>query len=48
MDATEQRLRARGCPTIRLMIRADNLAANEFYAVIGYEIQDVVTIAKRL
>ena len=48
MAAAEDWLRARDCPKIQLMVRGDNLAAKGFYAAIGYEVQDVVTIGKRL
>lgn len=48
MDAAEAWLKARGCPKIQLMVRGDNAAARGFYAAIGYEVQDVVTIGKRL
>lgn len=48
MQAAEEWLRARGCPKIQLMVRADNLPAKDFYAAIGYEEQSVVTIGRRL
>ena len=48
MAAAEDWLRARDCPKIQLMVRGDNLAAKGFYAAIGYEVQDVVTLGKRL
>ena len=48
MAAAEDWLRARGCPKIQLMVRGDNLAAKSFYATIGYEVQNVITIGKRL
>ena len=48
MDAAEAWLKARGCPKIQLMVRGDNAAARGFYAAIGYEVQDVVTLGKRL
>ena len=48
MAAAEAWLIERGCPKIQLMVRGDNLAAKGFYAAIGYEVQDVVTIGKRL
>ena len=48
MTAAEDWLRARDCPKIQLMVRGDNLAAKGFYAAIGYEVQDVVTLGKRL
>ena len=48
MAAAEDWLRARGCPKIQLMVRTDNAAAQGFYAALGYDLQDVVTIGRRL
>lgn len=48
MDAAEAWLKSRGCPKIQLMVRGDNDAARGFYATIGYDLQDVVTLGKRL
>ncbi len=48
MVAAEEWLRFRGCPKIQLMVRNDNSVAKGFYAAIGYEEQDVVTIGRRL
>lgn len=48
MRAAEDWLKARGCPKIQLMVRGDNHAARGFYSAIGYELQDVVTIGRRL
>ncbi|MFM5923559.1 MAG: GNAT family acetyltransferase [Novosphingobium sp.] len=48
MQAAEMWLQERGCPKIQLMVRGDNAAAKGFYAAIGYELQDVVTIGRRL
>ena len=48
MAAAEDWLAARDCPKIQLMVRGDNKAAKGFYAAIGYEVQDVVTLGKRL
>jgi ribosomal protein S18 acetylase RimI-like enzyme len=48
MAAAEEWLRAQDCPKIQLMVRGDNAAAKGFYAAIGYEVQDVVTIGRRL
>lgn len=48
MKASEQWLKARGCPKIQLMVRGDNATARGFYAALDYETQDVVTIGKRL
>ena len=46
--AAEGWLRARRAPKIQLMVRADNEAALGFYAAIGYEVQPVTIIGKRL
>ena len=48
MAAAEDWLRARGCPKIQLMVRTDNAAAQGFYAALGYDLQDVVTIGRKL
>lgn len=48
MKACEQWLTERGCPKIQLMLRGDNAQARGFYDSLGYEVQDVVTIGRRL
>ena len=48
MKEAENWLRARGCPKIQLMVRRDNSEALGFYEAIGYELQDVVTMGRRL
>ena len=48
MAAAEAWLRARGAPKIQLMVRAGNDAAVDFYATLGLERQDVVTLGKFL
>jgi ribosomal protein S18 acetylase RimI-like enzyme len=48
MMAAEAWLRGHGCPKIQLMVRGDNAAARGFYDALGYEVQDVVTIGRRL
>jgi len=48
MRAAEEWLKERGAPKIQLMIRGDNEIARGFYAALGYEVQDVVTIGRRL
>lgn len=48
MAAAEAWLRDRGAPKIQLMVRDDNEAALGFYKALGYELQPVVTIGKRL
>lgn len=47
MLAAEDWLKALGSPKIQLMVRGDNHIARGFYDAIGYELQDVVTLAKR-
>jgi ribosomal protein S18 acetylase RimI-like enzyme len=48
MRESERWLAARGSPKIQLMVRGDNAEARGFYAALGYEVQDVVTIGRRL
>lgn len=48
MAAAEDWLKARDCPKIQLMVRCDNEAARGFYDALGYELQDVVTLGRRL
>jgi ribosomal protein S18 acetylase RimI-like enzyme len=44
----EDRLRASGCPKVNLQVRTSNRAAITFYERIGYSIDDVVSMGKRL
>jgi ribosomal protein S18 acetylase RimI-like enzyme len=44
----EQLLRAAGCPKINLQIRASNRGVIEFYRRLGYSVDDVVSMGKRL
>lgn len=48
MEAAENWLRDRDAPKIQLMVRDDNEQAIGFYKAVGYEIQPVVTIGRRL
>jgi ribosomal protein S18 acetylase RimI-like enzyme len=48
MKQAEEWLRDRGAPKIQLMVREDNRAACSFYEAIGYDVQPVVTIGRRL
>tara|TARA_R100001244_G_scaffold86820_3_gene66327 strand:+ start:17218 stop:17637 length:420 start_codon:yes stop_codon:yes gene_type:complete len=48
MAAAEEWLRERNAPKIQLMVREDNDRAIGFYKALGYEVQPVVTIGKRL
>lgn len=48
MTAAEAWLRERNAPKIQLMVRDDNEPAIGFYKALGYDVQPVVTIGKRL
>jgi len=48
MREAERILRDAGCPKINLQIRTSNAAVIEFYKAIGYDIDDVVSMGKRL
>ncbi len=48
MDEAEIRLRAAGCPKINLQVRSINTNMIEFYRKIGYKVDDVVSLGKRL
>jgi len=48
MDEAERLLRAAGCPKINLQVRSANAEAIEFYRQIGFALDDVVSMGKRL
>ena len=48
MDEAEKYLRNMGCPKINLQVRSANTSVIEFYKQIGYKIDDVVSLGKRL
>ena len=48
MAEIESALRARGCAKINLQIRSSNEAATGFYRNLGYSLDDVVSMGKRL
>ena len=48
MRAAEARLVELGCPKINLQIRTSNLDAVRFYQAIGYSMDDVVSMGRRL
>ena len=48
MDEAENLLRAAGCPKINLQVRSTNSGVIEFYKRIGYKVDDVVSLGKRL
>jgi ribosomal protein S18 acetylase RimI-like enzyme len=48
MAEAERLLRAAGCPKINLQVRATNDGVIEFYRRIGYAVEDIVSMGKRL
>lgn len=48
MAAAERLLTARGCPKVNLQIRTSNTAALSFYESVGYVLDDVVSMGRRL
>lgn len=48
MEAAEQRLRQLGCPKINLQVRTTNQSVIDFYQQLGFKIDDVVSLGKRL
>ena len=48
MQEAERLLREAGCPKINLQVRSSNAGVIEFYRRIGYAMDDVVSMGKRL
>lgn len=48
MIEAEAWLRDRKAPKIQLMVRSDNVGAEKFYSALGYEMQAVAVLGKRL
>ena len=48
MQEAERVLRKSGCPKMNLQVRSSNSGVIEFYKAIGYSIDDVVSMGKRL
>jgi len=48
MEEAERLLREAGCPKINLQIRSTNTEVIAFYKSIGYRVDDVVSMSKRL
>jgi ribosomal protein S18 acetylase RimI-like enzyme len=48
MDEAERLLRIAGCPKINLQVRATNTAILDFYRAIGFDVDTVVSMGKRL
>ena len=46
--AVERKLLAMGCPKINLLIRSGNVAVKDFYATLGFEQDEVISLGKRL
>jgi len=48
MEEAERRLLKLGCPKLQVQVRATNSGVIKFYRKLGYNIDDVVNIGKRL
>ena len=48
LDEAERLLRAAGCAKINLQVRTTNRQAIQFYRRLGYEVDDVISMGKRL
>ena len=48
MEAAETRLLALGCPKVNLQVRTDNPDAVAFYELLGYSVDPVVSMGRRL
>jgi ribosomal protein S18 acetylase RimI-like enzyme len=48
MERAEEHLVAAGCPKINLQIRAENSEAIQFYERLGFSVDDVISMGKRL
>jgi ribosomal protein S18 acetylase RimI-like enzyme len=46
--SAEQRLRSLGCPTVNLQVRATNQDVVEFYRSVGYQVEERVSMGRRL
>ena len=48
MRTVERKLLEKGCPKINLLIRSGNEAVQDFYASLGFEQDQVISLGKRL
>jgi ribosomal protein S18 acetylase RimI-like enzyme len=48
VEEAERLLRVAGCPKINLQIRTSNHGVIDFYKRLGYSVDDVVSMGKRL
>jgi ribosomal protein S18 acetylase RimI-like enzyme len=48
MKGVEQRLASMSCPKLNLQVRATNEAVVAFYRKLGYEVEERISMGKRL
>jgi ribosomal protein S18 acetylase RimI-like enzyme len=48
MEVTEKKLKELGCPKINLQVRASNTGVISFYEQIGFKVEQIVNMGKRL
>ena len=48
MRDAERRLKLLGCPKVNLQVRFENTAVQSFYAALGYGVDEVASMGKRL
>lgn len=48
VNAVEQLLSQRGAPKINLQVRSTNTAVIAFYQALGYKVDDIISLGKRL
>ena len=48
MAEAERLLTASGCPKVNLQVRSENDDVLAFYSAVGYSVDDVVSLGKRL
>lgn len=48
MDRIESALKAMGCPKLNIVVRSSNEQVLDFYSHLGYALDDVVCLGKRL
>ncbi|PRI11646.1 GNAT family acetyltransferase [Leucobacter massiliensis] len=48
VERVERELHARGCPKVSLQVRSGNARVIDFYEHLGYAVDDVVSLGKRL
>jgi len=48
VNYAEQVLKDQGCPKVELMVREDNTDVIDFYSIVGYNVETVKVMSKRL